>query len=63
METVPKTEIEQRIRRLRMIKSAYEVQQIKKAAAILHIGFAGSIALDPREVTGNLKENFDEQTQ
>ena len=28
------------IRRLRMLKSAYEVQQIKKAAAILHIGFA-----------------------
>jgi Xaa-Pro dipeptidase len=27
------------IRRLRMIKSAYEVKQIKKAAAILHIGF------------------------
>jgi Xaa-Pro dipeptidase len=28
------------IRKLRMIKSAYEVKQIKKAAAILHIGFA-----------------------
>lgn len=28
------------IRRLRMIKSAYEVEQIKKAAAILNIGFA-----------------------
>jgi Xaa-Pro dipeptidase len=27
------------IRRLRMIKSAYEIKQIKKAAAILHIGF------------------------
>ncbi|MEJ2100979.1 MAG: aminopeptidase P family N-terminal domain-containing protein [Desulfobacterales bacterium] len=27
------------IRKLRMIKSAYEVKQIKKAAAILHIGF------------------------
>jgi Xaa-Pro dipeptidase len=27
------------IRRLRMIKSDYEVKQIKKAAAILHIGF------------------------
>jgi Xaa-Pro dipeptidase len=27
------------IRRLRMVKSAYEVKQIKKAASILHIGF------------------------
>jgi Xaa-Pro dipeptidase len=28
------------IRKLRMIKSAYEVEQIKKATAVLHIGFA-----------------------
>jgi Xaa-Pro dipeptidase len=28
------------IRKLRMLKSAYEIKQIKKAAAILHIGFS-----------------------
>jgi len=32
-------DVSESIRKLRMIKSAYEIKQIKKAAAILHIGF------------------------